>query len=458
MKRILTIALVMLAASVSVAATEKPRGTSAPMPESLKSRLWSATVDGQEVGIIRARTVDSPWNLRSRNDHGGEYAVALLEMSGAVRFVARPIVVRPHVKRDLSRTRVLPEDAPVRIVSRNADEIVLEIARPCKFSLEPDGENSPLVVLARAPMKDLPNLSSPKTRVVGPGIVEPKGCRIELGEGETLYLKPGTVLKAGIVARGKNVRVCGHGVIDGSDFPHGRDPTPSVVWLLGCRGARVDGITVVGGWQWNVIPWGSEDVRIEDVAICGSRVWNDDGINVVNSRRVVVRDCFVRTDDDCFCMKGCDIRNGDCTDVTVEDCVFWCDRARIVLLGWVESYTDNMSRLTFRNNRVIRFRGPVFTCSPLLNCKMENILFENVTIYNDRDKVSEPVIRVWPRVKANHARSKFGTVDGVTFRDIRFVGVPAELTARLKDDPQHPPQNVSLENVTAFGSPLKEMR
>lgn len=425
-----------------------------PMPESLKSRLWSASAEGLEVGVIRARTVDSPWNARSRNDHGGEYAVATFSMNTPVRFVAKPIVVRPHVKRDLSKTRILPASAPVRIVATTEDEVALEIERPCKFSLEPDGWNHPLVVLARGPMKDPPDMKSPATKIVGPGIVEPKGGIVELKDGETLYLRPGTVLKAGILARGRNVRVCGRGIIDGSDFPHGRDPTPSVVWLLGCRGARVDGVTIVGGWQWNVVPWGCEDVTIEDVAVCGSRVWNDDGINVVNSRRVAIRDCFVRTDDDCFCMKGCDIRHGDCTDVTVENCVFWSDRARIVLLGWVESLADNMSRLVFRNNEVVRFRGPVFTCSPLLECRMENILFENVRIHNDRAKVDEPVIRVWPKADPSKRRPGFGSVDGVKFRNIDFYGTPAALAAKTMDDPAHPPANVTFENVTAFGKPL----
>ena len=82
------------------------------------------------------------------------------------------------------------------------------------------------------------------------------------------------------------------------------------------------------------------------------------------------------------------------------------------------------------------------------------ILFENVRIHNDRAKVDEPVIRVWPKADPRKRRPGFGSVDGVKFRNIDFYGTPAALAAKTMDDPAHPPANVTFEKVTAFGKPL----
>ena len=56
---------------------------------------------------------------------------------------------------------------------------------------------------------------------------------------------------------------------------------------------------------------------------------NSDGICVEDSRAVLVRDCFVRTGDDCFEIKS---RYGNCTipieDITFDNCNAWPDKAR----------------------------------------------------------------------------------------------------------------------------------
>ena len=417
-----------------------------PVAEAIRSWYWAAEVDGGENGVGRARTMDSPWNVRARGDHGGEYAFTSFAMDRPVRLTVRPLGATPRQPPALDDVRILPSGAPVKIVRKGADAVELLVERPCKFSVEPAGREHPLLVFARGPERNLPAAGDPKVKMIGPGVVAPAGGKLALNDGETLYLRPGTVLKAGVeLHRVGNVRVCGRGVIDGSDFPWGRQPTPCVIRMLSCRNVRIEGVTIVGGWQWNVVPWNSEDVLIEDVAVCGARVWNDDGINVVNSRRVAIRDCFVRTDDDCFCMKGCDWRCGPCEKVTVENCVFWCDRARVMLLGWVESSAPYIRDLVFRNNDIIHFAGPVFTCVPLGGCTMGGILIEDVRINNERKTIAEPLVRVYPKSNPKRRNPGFGQLDGVTIRNVVCEGPRMEPVFDLKgSDAAHPPRNVSV--------------
>lgn len=452
--------LLLLAASC-LSGLVSARSIPYPVPGGIQSYFWSASVDGRETGVCRARTVDSPWHARFHCEHGGEYAVAMFDMDGTVRLVVRPVsggVIRPIP--DLSKTKILPATAPARIVRCTKTEVEIEVSRPCKFSVEPNGIEHPLIVLARSVERNPPSSSDPGVRMIGPGVVAPEGGVIRLEDNQTLYFRPGTVLKGSITAIAKrNVRICGHGIIDGSDIPWGRTPTSRVVGLERCRNARVEGITIVGSWYWTLIPWGCEDVQIDDVAICGSRVVNDDGINVVNSRRVTIRNSFVRSDDDCFTLKGINPDLGDCVDVCVEDCVLWCDRARPVLIAWVESACGRMKNLIFRNNDIIHFRGPAIMAVPIYECRLENMLFENVRIHNDREKVEEPVFRIFPsevrngKISGRRMSDRPGAIDGFVMRNVTIDGTPAQLKYQY-DDGHGAAKKLKFENVTAFGIPL----
>ena len=118
----------------------------------------------------------------------------------------------------------------------------------------------------------------------------------------------------------------------------------------------VTGITIRGSSHWTIVPRGSRNVTIRNVKLCNSRVQNDDGINPCNSQDVLITDCFIRSDDDCVALKGLnfDDANSNVERITVENCILWCDRARIFLLGH-ESRAQFMRDVTLRNLDIIHF-------------------------------------------------------------------------------------------------------
>ncbi len=71
---------------------------------------------------------------------------------------------------------------------------------------------------------------------------------------------------------------CSHAVVEGIVM---RDPDVWCCSLFGCRNVTIQGVKLIGLWRYNA-----------------------DGINVCNSQDVVVRDCFVRSFDDSFVVKG----------------------------------------------------------------------------------------------------------------------------------------------------------
>ena len=303
---------------------------------------------------------------------------------------------------------------------------------------------------------------------------------VKLTDNQTLYLAPGAVVKCGVLVAGDNVAIRGRGIIDSSDYEWRKGPTPHVVSMTGVKRVSIDGVVVRGASHWTIVPVNCDDVAISNVKICGGRVQNDDGINPCNSRNVRVSNCFVRSDDDCMALKGLDNALGNCEDVTVETCVFWCDRARIVLMGH-ESRADYMRRVVFRNIDVIRAQTRNFLLEPGEDMKMEDILFENIRFEMDAENalshealekmkdldaktlrfdvdvankdnwlfVGRPAVNMYMKTKVP------GHIKNVAIRNVSVVG-PTSYCGILFSgaDEEHRTEGLSLENVSIFGTKL----
>ena len=418
------------------------------VPDEYRSGLWEAFVDGRTNGVASARTCDPPFE---KQDAGGEYAFTSFEMdSPAV------VTVRPKIARDMRRVRILPASAPVKMRSLPDGALELAVERPCHFSVEPDGRRNPLLVFANPPERNAPDENDPKVKVYGPGVhLGGANGRIELRDGETLYLKAGAFVKGGIYATGKDIRICGRGVLDCSPWEHWKGPTGYAVHFLGCRNATVEDITVRGAFHWTVVPMNCDGVTVRNVKICGGRVQNDDGINPCNSRDVLIEGCFLRTDDDCIAAKGLNIENGNCENVTVRDCVFWCDRARIVLMGH-ESRAPYMRNFLFENCDVVHFQMPVFLLEPGEEMRLENIRVKDFRINTDKSDRKMYIVSASPVVN-RYMRTKVpGHISDCAFENVSVTGERVECRFKLSgNDETHKTANVTIAGASLYGEPVK---
>ena len=295
----------------------------APPGEAL-SEDYQVWADGQQVDVYTARVLDPPF-AGKQWDYGGRYGFANFDMAGDVE-------VRVNSPRSLKDVVIRPARAGVSMQREDDHTLVLKLAGPCKISIEPDGKRGPLLLFANPLEEDPPLPHAPGVRYFGPGIHH--AGKIVMTSNQTLYLAGGAVVKGGVIAEGSNIRILGRGILDGSDWPWRRGPTPHMVSIRGTD-VEVSGITIRGSSHWTIVPRDSQRVTVGHVKICNSRVQNDDGINPCNSQDVLITDCFIRSDDDCVALKGLSYAAVDSNveRITVENCTLWCDRARIFLLG-----------------------------------------------------------------------------------------------------------------------------
>jgi hypothetical protein len=414
-----------------------------PAPEGeVLSDQYQVWVDDQKVDVYSARTLDPPFAGKEWN-FGGPYSFANFDTD-------RRVTVRITSRRSLRDAVVRPASTGAQVKVENDNTVSLSLDGPRKLSFEPNGKQGPLLLFANPPEEKPPQPEAPNVIYFGPGLHRPG--KILVTNGQTLYLAGGSVVKGGVLAQGENIRITGRGILDGSDYEWRKGPTPMVISIRGTN-VEVSGITVRGASHWTIVPRDSRQVTIRGVKLCGARVQNDDGINPCNSQDVLITDCFIRTDDDCVAMKGLDLSapNSNVERITVENCILWCDRARIFLLGH-ESRAPYMRGITLRNLDIIHFSMTAFLFEPGEEMKLEDVTVENIRIHGEGQ---HELIRLKPVVNQYMRNKVPGHINNVHFRNLVLTGQPGRYLIQVEGaDAQHEVQDVTFEHFNILGEKL----
>ncbi len=413
----------------------------APVGEPL-SRDYEVWADGKRVDVYAARVLDPPF-AGKQWDFGGPYSFANFDLAG-------PAKVRIVSKRSLRETVIRPASSGVQLQVEDDHTLILILDGSRKFSVEPDGKKGPLLLFANPVETDAPKPEAPGVIYFGPGAH--KAELITVRDNQTLYLAGGAVVKGAIAAQGTNIHILGRGILDGSEYDWRKGPYGVTLGIQGTN-VEVSGITIRGSSHWTIVPRGSRQVTVRNVKICNSRVQNDDGINPCNSQDVLITDCFIRSDDDCVALKGLDLNapNNHVERITVENCILWCDRARIFLLGH-ESRAAFMRDLTLRNLDIIHFSMTAFLLEPGEDMRLENVRIENVRLHGEGQN---ELIRLQPVVNQYMRKKVPGFIRNVSFKNVELTGQPGAYRVQLAGaDAEHNVRDVLFENVSILGTQL----
>jgi len=423
-----------------------------PAPEGAAlSDEYSVSVNGRPVDVYLA-PVYEPSFIFSGRPFGGPYSFAYFDM-------AEPVEVRVRTEKPLDRVRILPESRGIQPVVEG-DTLSFKVAEPCRLSVEPDAKSGPLLLFANPIEVNPPTPEDPGVKYFGPGIYKPG--EILLGTGETLYIAGGAVVKGGVLARGSNIRITGRGILDGLDWERFKGPTSNLICLDRCNYVRIDGIILKDSWTWTLVIRGSKNVRISNVKICSSRCANNDGIGTVNSQRVRIEDCFVRSEDDCITAKGMGWpdRDPDLDGMPVEylyvaRCVLWTDRAHIWRLG-CESWAEGTRNLSFKDIDVLHWDGPwVATVQPAEDMTMENVQFEDIRVNGEGQT---RLIEIYPApTEWVQRKNTPGMLRNVLLKDFIVSGErqgPLGLIRVWGCDAEHSVEDVTFDNVLRYGHPV----
>jgi hypothetical protein len=417
----------------------------APVPAGEpQSMLYTVTADGAPVGVYAAQNV-----------HGGAYAFAPFSFTGTVT-----LTITGHA--NLEHAMILPppshaqdQAADVR-VRRQPGKLTLTLSRPCHLSIEPDGIRAPLLLFADPPEINTPREGASDVVYFGPGVHKPGVIR--LGSDQTLYLAAGAVVKAGvIVENAANVRICGRGILDGNDWPWSKGPAQHFLAVRNSSNVTIEGITMRGAYHWNLVLFRARDVVIHNVKIVNGRVQNDDAFDLCNAQDVTISNCFVRSDDDCVAIKGMawpqDGEPQPVRNIRIRNTIFWCDRARIFLLGH-ESVAPVMQDILVSDCDIIHYVMTPFLLEPGEEMLLQNVRFDNIRLLADGQT---NLIGIHPTVNHYMHLRRPGHVKGVVFHNIAVSGDLAPDQGKITlsgPDAEHGVDDVLLDHVTINGQPV----
>lgn len=299
---------------------------------------------------------------------------------------------------------------------------------------------------------------------IGPGIH--RRPLTVVGSGQTLYLEEGAVLEGAVSLSGKGARLCGRGIVSGAPWPWQKGPNKSadgayfdhMVQVTG-EDVQVKDVTLWSPWTWTLALDSVAGAVVENVKIAGGRVINDDGIDICRSKNVVVRNCFVRTQDDCIAVKWW----GE--NIQVTNCVLWTDSANIARIGWeCEKPPKRIGGLRFSGNDILHVStipnrpvdfwcNAVFLLQAVNGLTISDVVIENSSVHEigsgDAFFIAKTMTVDIPEFAARGYRAvEPGHIRGVKVRNMvlpRMEPGPAVLLE--SHDPGHEVADVVFENV-----------
>ncbi|HUU58844.1 MAG TPA: glycosyl hydrolase family 28 protein [Phycisphaerae bacterium] len=437
---------------------------------------YAVTVNGEPAFVYAARVSAVPFN---QVWPGYQRPLDQTELAGFAYWdMAGPVTVRVESKRPVESVAVRPRSLGIQ-PRVEGNTITFDLARPGQVVVEVNGLHHALHLFANPPEGGAPEPGPTGVRYFGPGVHD--AGKIELRSGETVYIAGGAVVYGAIEARdATNIRILGRGILDCSRFERG--DVHGAVALCRCRKAVIDGVILRDPSSWTVIPAACTDVAISNIKLIGLWRYNADGIDVVNSRNVAIRGCFVRSFDDSIVVKGLQAWGGCPTgdlpveNVAVSDCVVWNDWGRALEIG-AETCAPAIRDLAFDNCDILRTVDVAMDVQHGDRAEIRNLAFRNIRVEVDdepqppqfqkdrdgkydpsRDRPHCPRLLVLEIRKNNYSKDEeCGSIRNVAVSDVNVTGRRFCESYLSGHDESHRVESVAIRNLRFNGRPVPDI-
>ena len=214
-----------------------------------------------------------------------------------------------------------------------------------------------------------------------------------------------------------NIAITGFGTINGQgahpNFQHGNDSKggpkrPKIIYFIGCKNVRVQDVTLRNSAYWTQDYEKCDGVVIRGVKVYSHVNWNNDGLDI-DSRNVVISDCYIDCDDDALCLKS--DTDTPCENVTVTNCVL----------------KSNCNAIKFGTSSYSGFKNIT-----ILNCTIDRASEDHIRQwYNNYPWIGT----TWKTAVAGIALESVdgGIIENISISNIVIRGVQTPLFIRLGD-------------------------
>ncbi|MBX2876604.1 MAG: hypothetical protein KTR30_31100 [Saprospiraceae bacterium] len=395
------------------------------------SQDFVVEVEGQGVPVYKTKI--PPKEPIPRLNHSrkifGFASFASFDMNGNVEIK----VTYPEV---VNSVKVLPTSFALE-PKIEGNSIAIALDEPKNITIEVNGDwHESLHIFANPFEEHIPAPDDPNVIFFGPGVHDVTS--VAVGDSTTVYIAGGAYLRCGtdpnekevelrgtkrkppsFFLEGTNITIRGRGIIDQSAIP--RANRRYTIFAQDSRGIKIEGVTICDPSHWTIPIQGSDDIHVDNIKILGWR-GNSDGVDISNSRDVLVENCFMRTLDDAVVIKSFAGR-GEVKNVHTRKCVVWNELAHSLSIG--AEVHENVSQILFEDCDVIHDVGRE-TALRVYHC--DDAVISDVTFQNIRIEEARRLISCWIGKTRWTETEERGNIRNVTFRDIMAISAPIDTT------------------------------
>lgn len=329
---------------------------------------------GKDEDVIKCRVSKEPFNRvfrgkqRSSDQAEDAYFVNLA--------YDKPTVVEiiPDCK-EINSVEIKPKQFGISHTVKDG-KIIFSLDRAMNFTVEVNGIHNMLHFFAT---KMKPYEKKENDIYFGPGVhyagfINPKS-------GQNVYIHPKAYVYGAIfIYKADNVRVYGGGVIDSSLYARGEAAelteengliakgildlglSQKVVNYAGnfvayeCKNLTVEDVIFTDSMFWSFITRNHcKNVVIDNVKLVGQWRYNSDGFDICSSSNVELKNCFIRSFDDCIVVRGAVLEGEteDSRNIRIENNITWCDWGNNLEI-WQGEVPNTIKNIEWKNNYLIK--------------------------------------------------------------------------------------------------------
>ncbi len=244
---------------------------------------------------------------------------------------------------------------------------------------------------------------------------------------------------------------------------------PENIYFRECTNVTIQDITLRDPGSWNQTYDQCIDLLVERIKVDSKSYWNNDGIDIVDCKNVVIRDSYFDAADDAICFKSHDA-NAVCENVLVENCVA---RSSASALKFGTVSRGGFKNFVVRNLTVYDTYRSAITFAAVDGGFVENILVDGVRSINTGNVIFLRIGDRWSKGKKPYMKN-------ITIKNV-YAEVPATKPdagynyegpiedlprnispASIVGLPEYKIENVQLENIEIVypgaGNPLYAYR
>lgn len=464
---ILMLVLMLLLTAWMMPATAEANPTLLTLYEGPKTMTTSATAkvtaNGNDLFVYDVMVNhEHIWNA---NTQPTTTPMTYFDFEGKVRIE----VEMPGLTDKVESAAVIPQSWGITPEVKDG-KVSFIITEPGQYTVVfNDNVNKALHIFANPLETDVPDPDDPNVYYIPSG--EWVMDAIALEDGQTLYISGGAVLHSIIsVNNAKNVRICGRGIIDGSDYDAWNQPGSYArvpIDLNHAKNVTIDGIIVANSNCWNVNSYSSKHVEINNVKVISGRQ-NGDGFTFQSCTDHTVTNSFARTWDDSLVIKN---YSGSTKGITFRNMQVWTDLAQSMEIGYETdkgwTLDPEISDVLFENITVLyNFHKPVISIHNSDDAYVHAIVYRNIVVENafmqgDNGNNKELIEMTLQNSAWSTVKDEFGSIDDVLIDGLTVLRtldgkVPASRLSGYGEENRI--TNVTLRNVTILGEKMTNLK